>query len=98
MKTISFINRAWPGVVRAKGFFWLATRPHHAGELSQAGPMVRTSKMGLWWSAVPKAQWPDDPGFLAMMKPYLDPVWGDRRHLKKADSWPASLSRWEEPV
>jgi G3E family GTPase len=75
----AFINRAWPGVVRAKGFFWLATRPHHAGELSQAGPMVRTSKMGLWWSAVPKAQWPDDPGFLAMMKPYLDPVWGDRR-------------------
>lgn len=75
----AFINRSWPGVVRAKGFFWLATRPHHAGELSQAGPMVRTSKMGLWWSAVPKAQWPEDPGFLAMMKPYLDPVWGDRR-------------------
>lgn len=41
--------------------------------------MVRTSKMGLWWSAVPKAQWPEDPGFLAMMEPYLDPVWGDRR-------------------
>lgn len=75
----SFVHRPWPGVVRAKGFFWLATRPHHAGELSQAGPMVRTSKIGLWWSAVPKAQWPDDPGFLAMMKPYLDPVWGDRR-------------------
>ncbi|MEK1928722.1 MAG: GTP-binding protein, partial [Pararhizobium sp.] len=75
----AFINRSWPGVVRAKGFFWLATRPHHAGELSQAGPMVRTSKMGLWWSAVPKAQWPEDPGFLAMMEPYLDPVWGDRR-------------------
>ncbi len=75
----AFVHRPWPGVVRAKGFFWLATRPHHAGELSQAGPMVRTSKMGLWWSAVPKTQWPDDPGFLAMMKPYLDPVWGDRR-------------------
>ena len=75
----AFVNRSWPGVVRAKGFFWLATRPHQVGELSQAGPMVRTSKMGLWWSAVPKAQWPDDPGFLAMMRPYLDPVWGDRR-------------------
>ena len=75
----AFINRSWPGVVRAKGFFWLATRPHQVGELSQAGPMVRTSKMGLWWSAVPKAQWPDDPGFLALMEPHLDPVWGDRR-------------------
>ena len=75
----AFVHRPWPGVIRAKGFFWLATRPHYAGELSQAGPMVRTSKMGLWWSSVPKAQWPDDPGFRAMMEPYLDPVWGDRR-------------------
>ena len=79
MRFQSFINRPWPGVVRAKGFFWLATRPHHVGEISQAGALVRTGRMGLWWSSVPKEQWPRDPGFLAMMKPYLDPVWGDRR-------------------
>lgn len=75
----AFIDRSWPGVIRAKGFFWLATRPHHVGEMSQAGALVRTQKMGLWWSSVPKQQWPQDPGFLSMMKPYLDPVWGDRR-------------------
>ncbi|MGE7368564.1 zinc metallochaperone GTPase ZigA [Neorhizobium sp. NPDC001467] len=75
----SFINRSWPGVVRAKGFFWLATPPDHVGELSQAGALVRTQKMGLWWASVPKDQWPRDPGFMDMMKPYLDPVWGDRR-------------------
>ncbi|MGI2033120.1 zinc metallochaperone GTPase ZigA [Rhizobium panacihumi] len=75
----AFIDRAWPGVVRAKGFFWLATRPHHVGEMSQAGALVRTQKMGLWWSSVPQLQWPQDPGFLQMMKPYLDPIWGDRR-------------------
>ena len=74
-----FLDQSWPGVVRAKGFFWLATRPHYVGEMSQAGALVRTQKMGLWWSAVPKSQWPDDPGFLKMMRPYLDPVWGDRR-------------------
>jgi G3E family GTPase len=74
-----FLDKSWPGVVRAKGFFWLATRPHYVGEMSQAGALVRTQKMGLWWSAVPKSQWPDDPGFLKMMRPYLDPVWGDRR-------------------
>ncbi|MCV3739450.1 zinc metallochaperone GTPase ZigA [Rhizobium sp. TRM96647] len=74
-----FIDRSWPGVVRAKGFFWLATRPHHVGEISQAGALVRTGRMGVWWSAVPKAQWPRDPGFLEMMEPYLDPTWGDRR-------------------
>ncbi|MFB9952207.1 GTP-binding protein [Rhizobium puerariae] len=74
-----FVERSWPGVVRAKGFFWLATRPLHVGEISQAGSLVRTGKMGLWWAAVAREQWPRDPGFAAMMKPYLDPVWGDRR-------------------
>lgn len=74
-----FINRAWPGVVRAKGFFWLATRPHHVGELSQAGALVRTQRRGLWWSAVPRQRWPDDSDWLASMAPYLDPIWGDRR-------------------
>ncbi|MFC3075487.1 zinc metallochaperone GTPase ZigA [Shinella pollutisoli] len=75
----AFIDRPWPGVVRAKGFFWLATRPHHVGEISQAGALVRTGRMGLWWSSVPRERWPQDPGFLAMMKPHLDPAWGDRR-------------------
>ncbi|MDK1376463.1 MULTISPECIES: zinc metallochaperone GTPase ZigA [unclassified Sinorhizobium] len=74
-----FIDRSWPGVVRAKGFFWLATHPDYVGEISQAGALVRTGKMGLWWTAVPKNSWPQDPGFLTMMKPYLDPIWGDRR-------------------
>jgi len=75
----AFINRAWPGVVRAKGFFWLATRPHHVGELSQAGALVRTGKRGLWWASVPKSRWPDHPEWRAAMQPYLDPMWGDRR-------------------
>ncbi|NGN43395.1 GTP-binding protein [Mesorhizobium sp. CGMCC 1.15528] len=79
LKLQAFINRSWPGVVRAKGFFWLATRPHHVGELSQAGALVRTGKRGLWWASVPKDQWPDHPEWHVAMRPYLDPVWGDRR-------------------
>ncbi|HMF67433.1 MAG TPA: zinc metallochaperone GTPase ZigA [Phyllobacterium sp.] len=74
-----FINSNWLGVVRAKGFFWLATRPDHVGELSQAGPLVRTEKRGLWWASVSKSRWPDDAGWIEAMKPYFDPVWGDRR-------------------
>ncbi len=74
-----FVNSAWPGVVRAKGFFWLATRPHHVGELSQAGALVRTGRRGMWWSAIPEQRWPDDPDWRASMRPYLDPTWGDRR-------------------
>ncbi|SCB43082.1 GTP-binding protein [Rhizobium multihospitium] len=75
----AFLNRSWPGVVRAKGFFWLATRPYFVGEMSQAGALVRTNKMGLWWAAVSQDQWPNDPGFKRALAPYLDPIWGDRR-------------------
>ncbi|RWH90697.1 MAG: GTP-binding protein [Mesorhizobium sp.] len=79
MKLQEFTNRSWPGVVRAKGFFWLATRPHHVGEISQAGALIRTGKRGLWWASVPKHQWPVHAEWKAAMKPYLDPIWGDRR-------------------
>ena len=75
----AFVTSSWPGVIRAKGFFWLATRPHHVGELSQAGALVRTQRRGLWWAPVPKQRWPDDADWRASMSPYMDPEWGDRR-------------------
>ncbi|SFV38548.1 GTPase, G3E family [Devosia crocina] len=74
-----FINKPWPGVVRSKGFFWLATRPDQVGELSQAGALVRTMRQGRWWASVPKQHWPDNDGWRTAMAPYIDPVWGDRR-------------------
>jgi len=75
----SFIDKGWPGVVRAKGFFWLATRPDFVGEISQAGALVRTGKRGRWWSSVPKQYWPDEPEWQRAMEPYFHKVWGDRR-------------------
>jgi len=75
----TFINRSWPGVVRAKGFFWLATRPRFVGEMSMAGALVKTEKRGLWWSAAPRELWPDDPAWRKAMEPYFDETWGDRR-------------------
>lgn len=79
MKLQEFVSQPWPGVVRAKGFFWLATRPRFVGELSMAGALVKTEKRGLWWSAAPKEYWPNDPAWHRAMEPYFDPVWGDRR-------------------
>ena len=79
MKLQAFISKPWPGVVRAKGFFWLATRPRFVGEISMAGALVKTEKRGLWWSAAPKEYWPDDPAWHKAMEPYFDETWGDRR-------------------
>lgn len=75
----AFIDKSWPGVVRAKGFFWLATRPDFVGEISQAGALVRINKRGRWWSAVPKHYWPAEPEWHQAMKPYFHGTWGDRR-------------------
>ena len=34
------VNEEWPGVVRAKGFFWVSARPDFIGQLSMAGSAV----------------------------------------------------------
>ncbi|MEM0912717.1 MAG: zinc metallochaperone GTPase ZigA [Pseudomonadota bacterium] len=66
-------------LIRSKGFFWLATRPQFAGSWSQAGGMARYGAAGLFWKAVPKEQWPDDPDYLkAIKKQWVEPF-GDMR-------------------
>ena len=74
-----FLNSSWPGVIRAKGHFWLATRPDWVGELSQAGALVRHQPLGLWWTAVPKERWPKDAELVRRIAELWDPVYGDRR-------------------
>ncbi|MGC6404347.1 MAG: GTP-binding protein [Candidatus Comchoanobacterales bacterium] len=54
-----FLNQDWPGVLRAKGFFWLASRPNFVGELSQAGAFVRHQGLGQWLACVPQEEWPE---------------------------------------
>ncbi|WGF90355.1 zinc metallochaperone GTPase ZigA [Marinivivus vitaminiproducens] len=75
----AFLRWPWPGVIRAKGHFWLATRPDWAGELSQAGGIVRNQALGLWWAGVPRERWPDHPDWRRAIARSWDPVYGDRR-------------------
>lgn len=66
-------------LIRSKGFFWLATRPQFAGSWSQAGGMARYGAAGLFWKAVPKEQWPEDPEYLqAIEEQWVEPF-GDMR-------------------
>lgn len=78
-KIHAFFNESWPGVVRAKGFFWLATRPDLVGDLSQAGAVVRHQGLGRWWAAVPKAAWPNDKDFRNTLRMNWQANYGDRR-------------------
>lgn len=78
-KIHQFFNEEWPGVVRAKGFFWISTRPDFVGEVSQAGAFVRHTGIGRWWAAIPQNRWPDGEAFEQVLKDHWNPQYGDRR-------------------
>jgi G3E family GTPase len=67
------------GVLRSKGFFWLASRMDFAGSLSQAGGMMRHEAAGLWWAAIPKERWPDDAQWRKDVMANWTSNYGDRR-------------------
>jgi len=56
----ALLHDEWKGVLRSKGFFWLATRNDVAGSLSQAGGACRHGPAGIWWAAQPRDTWPQD--------------------------------------
>ena len=78
-KVNDVLNRTLPGVIRAKGHLWLATRPDWVAEFSLAGALSSIKPLGTWWAAVPKERWPDHP----QAKTYIEENWtepfGDRR-------------------
>ncbi|MCU0868590.1 MAG: zinc metallochaperone GTPase ZigA [Burkholderiales bacterium] len=75
----ALIDAEWPGVLRSKGTFWLATRHDFAGEWSQAGAAARHGPGAVWWAAVPRSDWPADADTRAMIEEVWAEPWGDRR-------------------
>ena len=69
----------WPGVIRSKGIFWLASRPDHAGFWSQAGSIARNSCAGNFWAAIPEERRPADPDSIQALERCWENPWGDRR-------------------
>ncbi|MEC8558709.1 MAG: GTP-binding protein [Planctomycetota bacterium] len=67
------------GVVRSKGYLWLATRPHHCGIWAQAGASFQVDRGGYWFVAVGEERWPEDPATLAWLKKVWDEEVGDCR-------------------
>ncbi|KXZ51905.1 hypothetical protein GPECTOR_11g339 [Gonium pectorale] len=67
------LNRTWEGVLRTKGFFWLATRHDVMGIWQSAGGAWQSEPGALWSCLLPETEKPtgqDAAGW--------DPVFGDR--------------------
>ncbi|HVK64478.1 MAG TPA: zinc metallochaperone GTPase ZigA [Polyangium sp.] len=75
----ALLHEEWPGVIRSKGFFWLATRPEWVAEWSQAGGACRFGVVGKWWAAQAKEEWPEEEEARQRIEAAWDSAFGDRR-------------------
>jgi G3E family GTPase len=78
-KVHAVLNGDLPGVIRAKGHFWIATRPDWVAEFSLAGAMSSVTPLGRWWASVPPERLPKHPQAQAEIVRHWAEPWGDRR-------------------
>jgi G3E family GTPase len=69
---------AFKGVIRSKGFLWLATRHAWAGIWSSAGVVSSLQPGGSWLATAPEEEWPEDLDADDIEAIWEEP-WGDRR-------------------
>lgn len=72
-------DETWGGVLRSKGFFWLASRMAVTGLWSQAGGSGRCEAAGIWYAALPPEDQPVDAEERAELARHWEEPWGDRR-------------------
>lgn len=56
-----FMELPLPGLLRAKGYVWLASQPEWVLAYSRAGQVATHEPMGRWWAAAARERWPE-PG------------------------------------
>ena len=78
-KILEVLNGNLPGVIRAKGHFWISTRPEWVAEFSLAGSLSSIKPLGIWWATVPEERLPKDENTKAYIKTHWSEPWGDRR-------------------
>jgi G3E family GTPase len=76
---LALLDGDLPGVIRAKGHFWIATRPDWVAEFSLAGALSGVTPLGTWWAAVPRERWPAHDSARRYITEHWAEPWGDRR-------------------
>ncbi|MFT4095094.1 MAG: GTP-binding protein [Niabella sp.] len=78
----NYLNRDYPqAVIRAKGLFWLASRPNDAINFSQAGGSSNLEQAGVWWcsmSLLERMSYPSYRHNRELIHKRWDEQWGDR--------------------
>ncbi len=74
-----FIHTEWKGLLRSKGYFWLANQYDLAVSWSQAGGSALYRPAGFWWGAMPKSEWSNDPELSKIIMEQWEEPHADRR-------------------
>ncbi|ABG31467.1 GTP-binding protein [Roseobacter denitrificans] len=94
---LAVLNGDMPGVIRAKGHFWIATRPDWIAEFSLAGSLSTVKPLGTWWASVSKESWPAHESVKSYLQAHWQEPWGDRRQelvfIGAGIDWPSLKSR-----
>ncbi|GAM24910.1 hypothetical protein SAMD00019534_080850 [Acytostelium subglobosum LB1] len=70
--------KVFHGVLRSKGFMWIATTPDLIGMWCLAGMGLTLSKAGYWLADLEKNEYPEPDLVESILKAWEEP-WGDRR-------------------
>lgn len=78
-RLMNAIQHGLKGVLRSKGFVWLATRPEYMGHWSQAGASLQIDAAGVWFAYQPDENRFEDEETEEWVKAAWDPDVGDCR-------------------
>lgn len=71
-------SEVWGGVLRSKGFFWVAADHRVVYEWAQAGGVSTVNPIGFWWDAVPRSRWGHPEGQRPDESEQWSEAFGDR--------------------
>ncbi|MEO1197726.1 MAG: GTP-binding protein [Pseudomonadota bacterium] len=99
-KIVAVLNGELPGVIRAKGHFWIATRPEWVIEFSLAGALSSIAPLGTWWASAPQGRYPDNKAAWDYLAERWEEPWGDRRQeivfIGAGIDWPHLTARLDD--
>ncbi|MEM9432684.1 MAG: GTP-binding protein [Pseudomonadota bacterium] len=99
-RILEMFNGEMSGVIRAKGHFWISTRPNWVVEFSLAGALSSVKPLGTWWAAIPEDRRPTHDAAKAYMQAHWQEPWGDRRQeivfIGSGIDWPNLKARLDK--
>lgn len=72
-RLMNAVESGMTGVIRSKGYLWIASKPDFCGVWSQAGSSLQIDRAGYWFAATDEESWPEDPE----TREWIDELWDD---------------------